>query len=77
MIIVIRCFTCGKVLADKWNYYEKKCYEITKNAKQNAQDDVMFIEDKGQFNDLLDELGINKLCCRRHMLGHVDLIKTI
>ena len=38
---------------------------------------VMFIEDKGQFNDLLDELGINKLCCRRHMLGHVDLIKTI
>ena len=22
---------------------------------------------------VLDELGLNKICCRRHMLTHVDL----
>lgn len=27
MIIPVRCFTCGKVLADKWAYYERRCRE--------------------------------------------------
>jgi DNA-directed RNA polymerase subunit N len=25
MIIPIRCFTCGKVIAGKWNEYEQRC----------------------------------------------------
>lgn len=28
MIIPVRCFTCGKVLADKWNFYERRCREL-------------------------------------------------
>lgn len=28
MIIPVRCFTCGKVLADKWAYYQRKCAEV-------------------------------------------------
>ena len=28
MIIPVRCFTCGKVLADKWAYYERRCREL-------------------------------------------------
>ncbi len=26
---------------------------------------------------LLDQLGLKRLCCRRHMLGHVDMMELI
>lgn len=61
MIIPVRCFTCGKLIADKWEYYSKR---VDKEA------DI----DKGK---LLDELKIIRMCCRRHILGHVDLIDKI
>lgn len=61
MIIPIRCFTCGKLIADRWEYYSKR---VDKEA------DI----DKGK---LLDELKIVRMCCRRHILGHVDLIDKI
>ena len=28
MIIPVKCFTCGKVLADKWLYYQTKVRQI-------------------------------------------------
>lgn len=67
MIIPIRCFTCGKVLADKWEYYKKKVEELKKQSK----------EDNPPTKEILDELGLDKYCCRRIMLGHVDLIDEI
>lgn len=76
MIIPIRCFTCGKVLADKWEYYDKCANEIQKRHA-DKDDQSMFANDKGQYDELLEELQIKKICCRRHMLGHVDLINTI
>lgn len=85
MIIPIRCFTCNKVLADKWDYYNKKVQEHQNDTKKKEFDkddleiknkkDVFFSDDfKG---DILNELNITKICCRRHMLGHVDLINYI
>lgn len=87
MIIPIKCFTCGKVLADKWNYYKKKSDEMEKTSSENvltiedlaindsnSMDNVFDSNKKGK---LLDDLGLTKMCCRRHMLGHVDLIDII
>nr|QOI90429.1 hypothetical protein HWQ62_00293 [Pyramimonas orientalis virus] len=85
MIIPVRCFTCHKVLGDKWEYYAKKVDEHTdkKIKKQHElkdldisdKKDVYFSDDfKGK---IMDELKITKICCRRHMLGHVDLINYI
>lgn len=87
MIIPVRCFTCGKVIADKWNYFVKKSKEIEASidvdkmtindleiSKTNKLDAYFDNNRKGK---LLDELGLRKLCCRRHMLGHVDLIDII
>lgn len=86
MIIPVKCFTCGKVIADKWEYYKEK----SKIIDQNVDVSNLTIEDlnisqskKTTYFDsvskgkLLDELGLNKICCRRHMLGHVDLIDII
>tara|TARA_B100000497_G_C7685167_1_gene415112 strand:+ start:655 stop:906 length:252 start_codon:yes stop_codon:yes gene_type:complete len=83
MIIPIRCFTCGKVLGDKWNYYQKKCEEKKIEMKdENKQDDNTDINDlafyeKWGYGTILDDLGLKRLCCRRHMLGHVELINII
>lgn len=75
MIIPIRCFTCGKVIADKWRSYEKQCEDA---------DDLMRSADKAQpvengllktspRDKILNGLGLTRMCCRRHMLTHVDL----
>ncbi len=87
MIIPVRCFTCGKVLADKWEYYKEKCKEleiqngggaVSKKKKEEEKDIPMskyFVEPFKK--DLLDELGLDRYCCRRHMLGHVDIIDNL
>lgn len=77
MIIPIKCFTCGKVLADKYIYWQKeiKKYKIKNNIDQ---DETIYLNElnknkKTIEGKLLDKLGLNKMCCRRHMLTHVDI----
>ena len=76
MIIPIKCFTCGTVLADKYRYY---CEEVRKRklAKSMHTDKVIYLtkefSEKTPEGEVLDELLLNKMCCRRHMLTHVDI----
>ena len=76
MIIPIKCFTCGKVLADKYRYYQT---EVRKQKLQNNMDvnNVMYLttnfSDKTIEGVVMDKLNLNKICCRRHMLTHVDI----
>ena len=58
MIIPIRCFSCGKPIAQ---LYEKYMERVDKG------------EDRKK---VLDELGLQRYCCRTMFLGHVDLIDT-
>ncbi len=76
MIIPIKCFSCGKVLADKYLYYIKTINE--KKMKNGVSgDEVVYLTkdniEKTVEGEVLDYLGLNKMCCRRHMLTHVDL----
>ena len=84
MLIPVRCFTCGKVLADKWEYYKEKCKEMEKTggAGKKTKDDEKETPMSKYFvepfkKDILDELGLDRYCCRRHMLGHVDIIDNL
>lgn len=94
MIIPVRCFTCGKVLADKWEFYNKKCTELEKQgsmggggSQKKTKKDIKDIDEKeipsSKYftepfkKDILDELGLDRYCCRRHMLGHVDIIDNL
>jgi DNA-directed RNA polymerase subunit N (RpoN/RPB10) len=85
MIIPVRCFTCGKVLADKWEYYANACKDMedanktktepeTEKPEKNTKKGGNKPETRGE---LLDHLNIHRLCCRRHFLGHVDLMDVI
>ena len=76
MIIPIKCFTCGKVMADKYRYYVE---EVRKRKLSRGMDIhkvqylTMQFKEKTPEGEVMDELGLNKMCCRRHLLSHVDI----
>jgi DNA-directed RNA polymerases I, II, and III subunit RPABC5 len=76
MIIPVKCFTCGKVLADKYRYYKAEV-EKRKTDKNMEVDKILYLTkettDKTAEGEVLDLLKLNKYCCRRHMLTHVDI----
>ena len=76
MIIPIKCFTCGNVIANKYRYY---CQEVRKRkmTRDLHDDKVIYLtpeySQKTPEGEVLDELNLTKMCCRRHMLTHVDI----
>jgi hypothetical protein len=81
MIIPIKCFTCGMVIADKYRFYLEEVRKKKIAKKGNDQtiniDKVLYLtkefHDKTPEGEVLDELGMKKMCCRRHFLTHVDI----
>ena len=76
MIIPVKCFTCGNVLANKYLYYVKEVENRKKDEGKNTENIQYLTEDfmeKTIEGYVLDELKLNKQCCRRHMLTHVDI----
>ena len=76
MIIPVKCFTCGKVLADKYQFYQREVKK-RKLSKSLSLDNVMYLTkdfvDKTSEGEVMDILKLKKYCCRRHMLTHVDI----
>jgi DNA-directed RNA polymerase subunit N (RpoN/RPB10) len=76
MLIPIKCFTCGKVIADKYDYYEREVRK-KKSTKDMEIDDVIYLTkdtiDKTPEGQVLDNLKLDKMCCRRHLLTHVNI----
>jgi len=70
MIIPVKCFTCGKVLADKY-----RIYLLVTKMERGAEERSYYVEGakKSVEGEVLDRLGLTKQCCRRHMLTHVDI----
>lgn len=77
MLIPIRCFTCGKVLGDKWVYYEAKCALLHDGDDGDepppATSPTVVEAGLTARGRILDDLHLHRLCCRRHFLTHVDL----
>ena len=59
MIIPVRCFSCGKVIGNKYNTYKK------------------LINEDNTSEEALIKLNFTRYCCRRMIIGHVDLIDKI
>lgn len=59
MIIPIRCFTCGALIADKWEDY------------------VQLKEQGVPLDEIFEKLDIERYCCRRMLISHVDLVDDI
>ena len=79
MIIPIRCFSCNKLIGDKYTAYLN---EISKhNEKKDTIINTNLIEngsiEKSHQGLVLDELGIKRFCCRRMFLTQVDIVDII
>jgi len=69
------------VLADKYRYYqaEVRKRKLAKKVGNNNDeiDKVLYLtkefHEKTPEGDVLDELNMKKMCCRRHFLTHVDI----
>ena len=82
MIIPIRCFTCNKVIAHLWEEYLNQIQmayideDITNNKKKRFVN-IEELENKTIEGKILDKMGLNKYCCRRMILAHVDMCDKI
>jgi len=76
MIIPVKCFTCGKVLGNKYRFYLQEVRK-KKSVADMQVNNVIYLKpgvtDKTPEGEVLDALKLNKICCRRHMLTHVDI----
>ena len=81
MIIPIKCFSCGMVIANKYRFYVEEVRK-KKLAKGFNKDSINFdkviyltkeFHEKTPEGEVLDELNMKKMCCRRHFLTHVDI----
>jgi DNA-directed RNA polymerase subunit N (RpoN/RPB10) len=76
MLIPVKCFTCGTVIGDKYLFYQKRVYEIKIERKINPEV-IQYLDesriDKTVEGEVLDFLKLTKMCCRRHMLTHVNI----
>jgi len=89
MIIPIRCYTCGKLLADKYEYYKKEltrkklAIKSDKSGTIDPNKDPLMIDisvedvKKTIAGELMDELGLDRICCRKVMLTSIDIIDEI
>jgi DNA-directed RNA polymerase subunit N len=59
VLIPVRCFTCGNLIADKFDDYQTKL-----KAGENPE-------------KVLNELQINRYCCRRMLLTTVETIQQV
>jgi len=68
VIIPVRCFSCGKVVADAYEEYKRR-YTEYKKAVDSGENP------KETPKKILDDLGVNRYCCRRMIITHVDLLE--
>lgn len=77
MIIPVRCFTCGKVIAHLLDTYLEELQNNIKDKKdldgiKNSYDSEKTIEGK-----ILDDLKLDRICCRSHFLCYNDFSRNI
>ncbi len=59
MLVPVRCFTCGSLVADKFEDYQNR----VKSGEDPAK--------------VLNDLGIERYCCRRMLLTSVETIQQV
>ena len=80
MIIPIRCFTCNNIIGSKWNKYlqliSEKNIDMTDNI-MNINQDTNSMETLHDNSDIFEKLNVSRYCCKRHLLGHVDILHKL
>jgi DNA-directed RNA polymerase I, II, and III subunit RPABC5 len=77
MIIPIKCVSCGNVIANKYRYYLEKVRQRKIASNQQIDKVIYFTKDMESTStheaDVMNELRLTNMCCRRIFLTHVDV----
>ena len=77
MIIPIRCMGCGKMIADKWRYYQSELKRVKGDLKSERYyfdgNKIPVTPEK----KIMDTLKLRRPCCRKHFLTQIDLMEKI
>jgi len=75
MIIPVRCMNCGKLIGDKYNYFQRRIRESLGSTEPLCLDGKTI--PKTVEVEIFAELGIDRYCCKKTLRNHVDLIKKL
>ena len=64
MLCPVRCFSCGKLVADKYYDFREEVEKLQ-------------VAKEGDVGRILDKLGFDRYCCRRMLISHEDLLDEI
>lgn len=67
LMIPVRCFSCGRVIASDYIAFVNKVNLIRETENRDPTPD--------EIQKIFDEIGVKRYCCRRMILSHVDLIE--
>lgn len=65
MLIPVRCFSCGKPVAEQWDDFVERTTPADKGGKGQT------------IEAALDEMDVPRTCCRRMFVGNAQLIEEI
>ena len=69
MIIPVRCFSCGRVIASDYVRFKDKMDKIrAENRREPTPEEI---------STTLDQLGVTRYCCRRMIISQADLLQEI
>ena len=68
MIIPVRCFTCGKVIANMYDHYAEEVKKLEQSGAKSQHPHFI----GAPTGDILTSLGLTRMCCRKMMIGHVE-----
>jgi DNA-directed RNA polymerase subunit N (RpoN/RPB10) len=83
MIIPIRCFTCGRVMADIADFYESEKEKLKDATDKAVKDDKKEVDkiyknfEKIHTGEILNKLGLKRYCCRRNLIANIDMMDVI
>ena len=86
MIIPIRCFTCNRILASKYDKYleliqsddSSKGELVTTESILTGSSSLEEHIEKNIQQRAFQTIGVSdRYCCKRHLISHIDLIQKI
>jgi len=92
MIIPIRCFTCNRVLASKYEKYRKLLEDEDQRRIERSlpkldnilSGDDLSIDPTSHSSEvtilhkgIFEKIGVDRYCCKRCLISHVDLVDKI
>lgn len=68
----MRCMSCNQLLASKYLRYK----QIVKKKSETISSNNTSLKETHE-ESAFKKLGLKRYCCRRHFLGHVDIIQNL